>query len=95
MDTKQIEALESLGKIRLTEIGRAEMEKDLENITAYFKSLDELNTDNIEPLSHAFPVNNVLREDVVLSGFSREAILKNAPNRTEEYFKTFRVNGVD
>ena len=38
-----------------------------------------LDTSNVEPMSHIFPVNNVFREDVVVNGDDRENILANAP----------------
>ena len=41
--------------------------------------LNQLDTSNVEPMSHIFPVNNVFREDVVVNGDDRENILANAP----------------
>ena len=58
----------------------------------YIDKLNELDTSEVEPMSHVFPVNNVFREDIVTNGDDRENILKNAPEEREEAFvvpKTF------
>ena len=58
----------------------------------YIDKLNELDTSNVEPMSHVFPVNNVFREDVVTNGDDRESILKNAPEEKDGAFvvpKTF------
>ena len=34
----------------------------------YIDTLNELDTDGVEPMSHVFPVHNVFREDVVTNG---------------------------
>jgi len=51
-----------------------------------------LDTTDVEPMSHVFPMQNVFREDVVTNGDTREAILKNAPQEKDGMFvvpKTF------
>ena len=45
----------------------------------YVDKLNELDTADVEPMSHVFPVHNVFREDVVTNGDDRENMLKNAP----------------
>ena len=52
----------------------------------YIDKLNELDTSNVEPMSHVFPVNNVFREDVVVNGDNREEIIKNAPAAKEGSF---------
>ena len=65
---------------------RPHMSAELEKIVSYMEVLNALDTDGIEPLSHVFPVKNVLREDVVEPSFPREELLKNAPGGDEEAF---------
>ena len=45
----------------------------------YIDKLGELDTTGVEPMSHVFPVNNVMREDVVTNGDGSKATLANAP----------------
>ena len=53
---------------------------------AYIDKLNELDTTGVEPMSHVFPVENVMREDVVTNGDGSEATLANAPERKEDAF---------
>jgi aspartyl-tRNA(Asn)/glutamyl-tRNA(Gln) amidotransferase subunit C len=53
--------------------------------------LNELNTDNIEPLSHPVENANVFREDILIKSISTEEALVNAPSGTDEYFKVPKV----
>ena len=64
----------------------------MEKIINYMDTLNQLDTTGIEAMSHAFPVKNVFREDVVVNGDDRENILKNAPEQKDGAFvvpKTF------
>lgn len=58
----------------------------------YIDKLGELDTTDVEPMSHVFPVNNVFREDVVTNGDDRDNIIANAPEEKDGSFvvpKTF------
>jgi aspartyl-tRNA(Asn)/glutamyl-tRNA(Gln) amidotransferase subunit C len=55
--------------------------------------LNTVDTDNVEPLSHVIELQNVFREDVLRPSLPREEALKNAPARTEEFFKVPKVIG--
>ena len=59
----------------------------------YIDKLGELDTTDVEPLSHVFPVENVFREDVVTNGDERERILSNAPQEKEGMFVVPRTFG--
>lgn len=63
----------------------------LNDILAYIQKLNELDTTNIEPLSHVIELSNVFRDDVVKPSYPREEILQNAPERTEKFFKVPKV----
>lgn len=60
-----IRYLESLARIELTDDQRAACETDLQSILSYIDTLNELDTDSVQPLSHAFDVSNVMREDEI------------------------------
>ncbi len=87
IDNKLITYLESLGRIELTEEERVKCEKDLQDILSYMDTLNELDTEGVEPLSHSFPVTNVFHEDVVLNAPNRESLLSNAPRQKDGCFK--------
>ena len=56
------------------------------NMLDYIDTLNELDTEGVEPMSHVFPINNVFREDVVTNGDDREEILSNAPESKDGAF---------
>lgn len=65
---------------------KARMAGELEQIIGYMDILNRLDTAGIEPMSHTFPVKNVLREDEVAPSFPREALLSGAPVPDGEAF---------
>jgi aspartyl-tRNA(Asn)/glutamyl-tRNA(Gln) amidotransferase subunit C len=52
----------------------------------YVSKLNELDTENVEAMSHTFSYNNVFREDVVTNGDDRDEILANAPAKKDGAF---------
>lgn len=81
-----IEYVAALAKLELNieEIEKAK--KDLGSILAYMDTMNELNTDNIEPMSHVFPIKNVFREDIVTNEPNRDILLSNAPKQKDGCF---------
>jgi aspartyl-tRNA(Asn)/glutamyl-tRNA(Gln) amidotransferase subunit C len=53
--------------------------------------MNKLDTSHVEPLSHVIELSNVFRSDEVKQGVSTEEALKNAPSKTEEFFKVPKV----
>ena len=83
------ETIEYVGILAKLELSDEEKEKAKSDMG---RMLNQLDTSNVEPMSHVFPVNNVFREDVVVNGDDRENILKNAPEQKDGAFvvpKTF------
>ena len=74
-----IEYVGILAKLELSEEEKEQAKKDMANMLDYIDTLNELDTEGVEPMSHVFPINNVFREDVVTNGDDREEILSNAP----------------
>ena len=63
-----IEYVGILAKLELSDAEKEEAKKDMEKMLDYIDTLNELDTDGVEPMSHVFPVHNVFREDVVTNG---------------------------
>ena len=57
-----------LAKLELSDAEKEAAKKDMESMLDYIDKLNELDTSNVEPMSHVFPVQNVFREDVVENG---------------------------
>ena len=53
-----IKYLESLARITLTEKEEEKVGAELQDILTYIDMLNELDTDNVEAMSHSFPIAN-------------------------------------
>ena len=76
-----------LAKLELSDEEKEAAKKDMESMLDYIDKLNELDTSNVEPMSHVFPVKNVFREDVVTNGDDRENLLANAPEQKDGCYK--------
>lgn len=81
-----IEYVGILAKLELSEEDKKNAQKDMTEMLHYIDKMKELDTEGIEPVSHVFSYDNVMREDIVTNGDGREATLKNAPKRIEDTF---------
>lgn len=87
-----IEYVGILAKLELSGQQKEQAKKDMGRMLDYIDKLSELDTADVEPMSHVFPVQNVFREDVVTNGDTREQLLANAPEEKDGMFmvpKTF------
>ena len=91
IDSKLVEYLEALARIKLEDDQREKCEKDLQDILSYIDTLNELDTTDVEPLSHSFPVTNVFHEDKVRTSSDRELLLSNAPAQKDGCFKVHKT----
>ncbi len=82
-----IEYVGILAKLELSPEEKERAKKDMGEMLDYIDKLNELDTKEVEPMSHVFPVNNVFREDVVTNGDDCENMLKNAPEVKERSYR--------
>lgn len=81
-----IDYIAGLSRLEVPEGGRQAMTAELERIVAYMDVLERLDTDGVEPMSHVFPVKNVLREDEVIPSQDRGSLLAGSPAPDGEAF---------
>lgn len=86
-----VKYIANLAKLKFDEKELESFTNQFNEILSYFEKLNELNTKNVEPLSHPIQQENVFREDKVIQSIDREEALKNAPERDEEFFKVPKV----
>ena len=66
--------------------------KQLQDVVAYAEKIQQLALDDVEPMSHAVRITNVMREeDQVGRMLSNEEALANAPDRADPYFRVPKV----
>ena len=90
---KEVDHIAKLARLEFTDEEKEKLTHQLNSILVYMEQLNKLDTENIEPLSHVIDLENVLREDVVKPGLSTEDVLRNAPSKTEKFFKVPKVIG--
>lgn len=88
-----IEYVGILAKLELSGDEKEAAKKDMERMLDYIDTLNELDTEGIEPMSHVFPVNNVFREDVVTNGDGHKETLANAPKQKNNSFEVPKTIG--
>ena len=81
-----IEYVGILAKLELSDEEKEQAKSDMGRMLDYIDKLGELDTTDVEPMSHVFPVENVFREDVVTNGDERERLLSNAPQEKNGMF---------
>lgn len=86
INDETIEYVGILAKLELSAEEKAQAKSDMGRMLDYIDKLGELDTTDVEPMSHVFPVENVFREDVVTNGDERERMLSNAPQEKDGMF---------
>ena len=84
------ETMEYVGILAKLELSLEEKEAarhDMERMLDYIDMLNQLDTKDVEPMSHIFAINNVFREDVVTNGDDKDNMLKNAPECKDGGYK--------
>ncbi|MHA2392218.1 MAG: Asp-tRNA(Asn)/Glu-tRNA(Gln) amidotransferase subunit GatC [Promethearchaeota archaeon] len=89
------ESIDHISKLALLDLSEEEKEKlskELGEILDYFKKLDDLDTDDVEPTTHPIDgLQNVFREDEPWESLSNEEALKNTKHKKDGYFKAPRI----
>ncbi len=80
-----------LARIELDESTEEKMTQDMMTITDWMDKLNEINTDEVEPLIHLSEEMNVMRKDEVKHVLSHAEGLKNAPKKDSDYFRVPKV----
>ena len=86
---KEVEHVAKLARLELTEEEKVKFSKQLGD--EYAQQMNEIDTEGVEPMSHAIPIVNVMREDEVVHEFSREELMANAPLKEDGFFRVPKI----
>ncbi len=92
---KDVEHIAELARLKFKDEELESFTNQLNEILTYVEKLNELDTENVEPLSHPVENSNVFRDDKVKPSVSKEEALKNAPEKDENFFSVPKVIGGD
>ena len=93
VNTDTLNYLAKLAKLDLAEEEKEQLLIELNNILTFVEQLQEVNTDNVEPLVFINENENGLRADEIVQNISQADALKNAPLKNESYFLVPKVIG--
>jgi aspartyl-tRNA(Asn)/glutamyl-tRNA(Gln) amidotransferase subunit C len=86
-----VEKIAQLAKLKFSEDEKVKLQKDMNQILGYIEQLNELDLKDVEPLENINETENVMREDEVKPWLTTEEALKNAPSKTQKFFKVPKV----
>lgn len=89
---QDIEHVAKLARLDLTEEEKVKFSKQLGDVLKYVEQMNEVDTSNVEPLSHVVDFNNVMREDEIHYDCSKEELMMNAPEEENGFFKVPKIN---
>ena len=91
INLKTIKHISKLSRISVDDEKAKKLAGDMNSIFDFIEKLNELDTDNVEPLTSVAETTLKLRVDEVKSGDIREQVLKNSPDENEDFFVVPRV----
>jgi len=91
IDLDLVQTLEALSAIALTEDERVAIQAGLQAAVDSFAPLVAVDTQGVEPLTHVFPLENVMREDRVVPSMDNELLLSNAAREKGGAFMVHRA----
>ncbi len=91
IDRKEVEHVAQLARLRFDEAQLEMFMQQMNSILEYFDKLQDLDTSDIEPTSHAVVMNNVFRDDEEEKLFDKNLMLENAPEKEKGCFKVPKI----
>ena len=91
IDLKTVKHISKLARISLEEKKAEKLANDMNSIFEFIEKLNELKTENVEPLIYLSEESNVLRKDNNIQNISQEKALSNAPEKDSDYILVPKV----
>ncbi len=91
IDRETVRRVAFLSRLKIDDDKIEDTEEEFNKILNWVEQLNEVNTDNVEPLVSVNDTNLTLRQDEVTEGNQAAAILKNAPQAQYGYFTVPKV----
>tara|TARA_Y100000996_G_scaffold351952_1_gene291392 strand:- start:143 stop:430 length:288 start_codon:yes stop_codon:yes gene_type:complete len=86
IEKNQVKKVAKLSRISLDESKVESLSKDLNSIINFVEQLNKLDTKDTKPLSSVIDKTLEPRNDKVNDGQMKEEILKNSPDKNEDFF---------
>jgi aspartyl-tRNA(Asn)/glutamyl-tRNA(Gln) amidotransferase subunit C len=86
-----VRKIAKLARIALDETRVAPMETELNGIFQWIEMLNEVNVEDIDPLTSVVETHLKMRDDVVTDGDNADALMANAPDGEDHFFVVPKV----
>jgi len=83
LSLEKVQHIAHLARLYLTDEEAKQIQGHFSGILDYFKVLNSLNTDAVEPMSHSVSLTNAFGKDVPCAGLSPEKALANTPSKRD------------
>src|SRR5882672_6099430 len=87
----EVEEIAVLARLRLDDAEVERLRGELTAILGYAEKLQSLDTEGVEPMTHAVPLDCPLRPDEVGPSFAADEALADAPQRVDDFFAVPRI----
>lgn len=91
LDKATVARIASLARIKVTEEEETRLAGELTHILAWIEQLNEVATDDVEPLARFARMKLPMRDDEVTDGGVRNQLLENAPQTARGFFTVPKV----
>lgn len=91
IDNETVRKIAFLSRLRVENEKIEETKEEFNKIISWIEELNEIDTDEVEPLISVNDEHLRMRDDVITAGNCREDILKNAPSAEYDYFSVPKV----
>lgn len=91
MNNELLVGLEKLNKLKLTEEESAAVLSFFEQQEKEIRTLDAIDTADVERMVHVMPMENILREDVMIKNYTRDDLQEDAPESYDGYWQVPRL----
>lgn len=91
VDNETVKRVAFLSRLKVEDNKTEAVKEEFNKILAWIEELNEINTENVEPLISVNDIELRLREDNVTAGNCKDDILKNAPSAEYDYFAVPKV----
>jgi aspartyl-tRNA(Asn)/glutamyl-tRNA(Gln) amidotransferase subunit C len=88
---EEVRRVALLARLALTPTEADRLSQELDRILRYVEKLNELDTSQVEPFTHAVNKVNAFRNDEVTNHPRPMALLANAPEKDQTFFKVPKI----
>ena len=91
LSKEEVEHVAWLAHIELSDQEKTLFTEQFNEILEYFKKIDAVDTEGVEPTYNVLDLKNVSRKDETTPSLPTEAALRNAPKKEKKFFKAPRI----